>query len=134
MRLKPRASQIDCLRHEPKVQGWQGCSNQREPPVFNPILFDFNPIVALPKSGGKSDYHVYTPRYVTLICFFYWTLITLVAPYKSAILKKLMKWKRSLKKKTNKKQKKITKGDGNKNVTNHKQVYASWSAFEFIEF
>ena len=77
MRLKPRVSQIDWLRHKPKVQGWQGCSNQREPPAFNPILS----FVALPKSGGKSDYHVYTPRQVTLIYFFYWTLITLVAPY-----------------------------------------------------
>ena len=76
MWLKPRTSQIDCLRHEPKVQGWQGCSNQRELPAFNPILS----FVALPKSGGKSDYHVYTPRHVTSIYFFYWTLITLVAP------------------------------------------------------
>ena len=91
MRLKPRASQIDCLRHEPKVQERQGCSNQQEPSAFNPILFNFNPIVALPKSGGKSDYHAYTPRYVTLICFFYWALIMVVAPYKSAILKKIMK-------------------------------------------
>ena len=54
MRLKPGEMQIDCLRHEPNVQGWQGCNNQREPLTFNPILS----FVALSKSGGKSDYHV----------------------------------------------------------------------------
>ena len=54
MRLKPGERQIDCLRHEPNVQGWQGCNNQREPLTFNLILS----FVALSKSGGKSDYHV----------------------------------------------------------------------------
>lgn len=112
MRLKQRASQIDCLGHKPKVQGWQGCSNQREPSAFNPILSS----VALPKSGGKSDHHlVYaSSRYFNL-------LFLLNADYVGGAIKKrdskkIMKWKQSLKKQTNKK---ITKGDGNKNVTNH---------------
>ena len=67
MRLKPGERQIDCLRHEPNVQGWQGCSNQRESLTFNPILS----FVALSKSGGKSDYLITTyKRLVTFLLRF----------------------------------------------------------------